>query len=45
MHILEVFKSSHQVEILDVEAHILGHFCANHAIPMEFGSIKVCCLY
>jgi hypothetical protein len=41
-HILKVLKICHQVEILDVEAQIFGPFCANHAIPMDFGSIKVC---
>ncbi len=41
LHIFEVFKFCHQIEILDVEAHIFGPFCAYNAIPMEFGCIKV----
>jgi hypothetical protein len=38
-HILEVLKVCYQVKILDVKAHIFGPFCANHAIPIDFGGI------
>ncbi len=41
-----VFKAGHwstEVEVFNVEAHVAGVFCADDAVPQQFGDGEVSC--